>query len=108
MKILTKDKVIVIAGKDKGKTGEVRRVLKSDNKVIVEGVNKVTKHLKSREGAQGKKLEVEAPIHVSNLKLICPKTKKPTKVAYQVSKGGEKVRVAKVSGELLKNNAIKK
>jgi large subunit ribosomal protein L24 len=108
MKILTKDLVKIIAGKDKGKTGEVRRVLPEKNKVVVDGLNLVTKHLKKKEGQAGQKVKVPAPIHISNVQIVCPKTKKPTRVSYIVSKNGKKERVAKVSGEILKNSALKK
>ena len=103
--------VIVIAGKDKGKTGRVLEVLKGTDRVIVEGVQRVTKHTKvgqSQQGARTGGIEtVEAPIHASNVMLVDPKTKKRTRVGFRVEEGvrpdGRKrtvrVRYAKKSGE---------
>ena len=101
-KIHTKDPVKVIAGKDKGKEGVIRRI--SGDRVVVEGINKVSKHIKKKEGAAGQKIEVESSIHISNVMLVCPKTKKPTRVGCAVSEKGGKSRVAKVSGETLSSN----
>ncbi len=117
MAVLTKDEVKIIAGKDKGKTGVVKRVIKKqDNnskkkvivKVVVTGVNFVTKHIKGKEGQSGQKIQVEAPMHISNVMLIDPKTKERTRVGYTISESGEKHRVAKKSGEILHNKAKKK
>lgn len=79
MKIKTGDKVIVIAGKDKGKEGRITKVLKKENKVIVENVNIIKKHQKSDGNTSGSIVEVDAPIHASNVMLIDPKTKKGTR-----------------------------
>jgi large subunit ribosomal protein L24 len=98
MKLKTGDKVIVIAGSNKGKEGKITKVL--DNKVIVEGVNLRKKHLKPKNNnGTGEIVEVEAPIHVSNVAIIDPKTKKPSKIKYDVNKDGKKVRIAKKSLE---------
>lgn len=101
MKIKQGDKVIVIAGKDKGKEGTVTKTLKNDNKVIVEGVNIVKKHIKPNGGENGRIAEVEAPIHVSNVMMLDPKTKKGTKVGYTTNKDGKKIRVSRKSNEKL-------
>lgn len=95
------DKVQVIAGKDKGKQGVVTSVLPKKNRVIIEGLNIVKKHQKPTQvNPEGGIIEMEAPIHASNVLPLDPKTGKPTRVGYQVI-DGNKVRVAKVSGEVL-------
>ncbi len=101
MKIKQGDKVIVIAGKDKGKEGTVTKTLKNDNKVIVEGVNIVKKHIKPNGGENGRIAEVEAPIHVSNVMMLDPKTKKGTKIGYTTNKDGKKIRMSRKSNEKL-------
>jgi large subunit ribosomal protein L24 len=100
MKIHTKDKVIVIAGKDKGKTGTVTRVDTKDKKVLIEGVNIVKKHMKRQGTTPGQIVSFEKPIDVSNVMLVDPKDGKPTRVGY-VIKDGKKTRVAKKSGTTL-------
>lgn len=96
------DKVIVITGADKGKTGIVQKTYPKLEKVIVEGVNVRKKHRKpTQNNPEGAILEIYAPIHVSNVSLIDPKTKKPTRVGIKLVKG-QKVRVAKKSGEVIK------
>ena len=101
MKIKQGDKVVVIAGKDKGKEGKVIQTLKAQDKVIVEGVNIVKKHIKPNGGQDGRIAEVEAPLHVSNVMIIDPKTKKGTKVGYTIDKNGKKIRVSRKSNEKL-------
>ena len=105
------DQVIVIAGKDKGKTGRVLKVMPDVDRVVVEGVQRVTKHVKAGQTAQGARTggieTVEAPFHISNVMPIDPKTKKRTRVGFRVEEGvrpnGRKrtvrVRYAKKSGE---------
>ena len=89
------DIVIVIAGSNKGKEGSVLRTLKDDDKVLVEGVNIRTKHVKPKQkGEKGSIQKQEAPIHVSNVALIDPKTKKPARVGFLMEKG-KKTRVIK-------------
>ncbi|WP_448189881.1 50S ribosomal protein L24 [Azospirillum sp. sgz301742] len=100
-KIKTKDKVVVLSGKDKGKTGEVLRVLPKDERVVVAGVNVVKKHTRPSARSQGGILEIEAPIHVSNVAHVDPKDGKPTRVGFKVLEDGRKVRVAKRSGETI-------
>ncbi|EOG9525829.1 50S ribosomal protein L24 [Listeria monocytogenes] len=95
------DKVKVITGKDKGKSGKVLAAFPKKDRVLIEGINMVKKHTKpSNINPQGGILNVEAPIHVSNVMLIDPKTGEPTRVGYEV-KGDKKVRVAKKSGEVI-------
>ena len=100
-KIKTKDKVVVLAGKDKGKTGEVLKVIPAENRVVVQGVNVVKKHQRASARSQGGIIEMEAPINVSNLAHVDPKDGKPTRVGFKVLEDGRKVRVAKRSGEVI-------
>lgn len=96
------DSVIVITGKDKGKKGRVIAAYPRENRVLVEGVNMVKKHAKpTQANPQGGILNQEAPIHVSNVMLIDPKSGKPTRVGYKVEANGNKVRIAKKSGEAI-------
>ncbi len=96
------DTVIVNRGEDKGKTGKVLQVLVKEQRAIVEGINVVSKHTKpNAKNPQGGILEKEAPIHVSNLNLIDPKSGKATRIAIKVV-DGKKVRIAKKSGEEIK------
>ena len=98
MKLKKGDKVVVITGVNKGKEGTITRVL--DEKVIVEGINIVTKHVKPKNNnGTGEIIKVEAPIHASNVMLIDPKTKKATKVKYDFDKNGKKIRVSKKANE---------
>lgn len=99
MKIKTKDKVIVLAGKDKGKTGEVTSVSPKENRVTVSGVNMIARHTKpSQANPQGGIVRREAPLHASNVALVDPKSNKATRVGYKTVKG-EKTRVARRSGQ---------
>lgn len=98
MKLKTGDKVVVVSGSNKGKEGKITKIL--DNKVIVEGVNIVKKHLKPKNNnGTGEIIEIEAPIHASNVMLIDPKTKKPTKVKIEKDSKGKKIRISKKSNE---------
>ncbi len=98
MKLKKGDKVVVIAGSNKGKEGKITKVL--EDKVIVEGVHMVKKHLKPKNNnGTGEIVTVEAPIHASNVMIIDPKTKKPTKIKKEIDKNGKKVRISKKSNE---------
>ena len=99
MNLKVGDKVVVIAGSSKGKEGKIIKVLKNENKVIVEGCNIVKKHKKGNGQETGGILEVEAPIHASNVMIIDPKTKKRTRIGYTIDKNNKKIRIAKKSGE---------
>lgn len=101
MNFKTGDKVVVISGKDKGKEGKITTVLRKDNKVVVEGVNVVKKHVKPNGQNTGSIVEVEAPIHASNVMMIDPKTGKRTRIGHTIDKKGKKIRVAKKSNESL-------
>jgi len=95
------DKVQVISGKDKGKQGVILQALPKKNRVIVEGINIVKKHAKpSQANPQGGIIDMEAPIHVSNVMPLDPKTNEPTRIGYKIE-DGKKVRIAKKSGEVL-------
>ena len=97
------DTVVVLAGEDKGKTGKVLKVLVEKNRALVEGVNMVSKSTKpSAKNPQGGIVKMEAPIHISNLSLIDPKSGKATRVAVKKTDDGKKVRIAKKSGEEIK------
>lgn len=101
MKIKKGDKVVVIAGADKGKTGVVQKVLPKLDRVVVEGVNVHKKHKKpTQANPEGAILEIYAPIHVSNVAIVDPKTKKATRVGHDIVKG-KKVRVTKASKSVL-------
>jgi large subunit ribosomal protein L24 len=94
------DEVVVIAGKNKGAHGKVLSVIPEDDRVVIQGVNIVTKHVKpSRENPQGGIQKREAPIHLSNVMLADPKSGDPTRVRFQTLESGTKVRVAVKSGE---------
>jgi len=100
MKLKVGDKVRVIAGSSKGKEGKIIKTLRDENRVIVEGANIVKKHKKGNGQETGGILEVEAPIHASNVMLIDPKTKKPTRVGYKIDeKTNKKIRISKKSNE---------
>jgi large subunit ribosomal protein L24 len=94
------DNVVVIAGKDKGKKGQISRVLPKENKAVVSGVNVAIRHSKQTAQSQGGRIAKELPIQLSNLALVDPKTGEATRVGFRIEKG-EKVRYAKKSGETL-------
>ena len=97
------DTVVVLAGEDKGKTGKVLKVLKDEQRAIVEGINMVNKSTKpNAKNPQGGFVKQEASIHISNISLIDPKSGKATRVAIQKNEDGKKVRIAKKSGEEIK------
>ena len=102
MKIVKGDKVVVIAGKDKGKEGIVQAVYPKKNKVVVEGVNVHKKHQKpTQQNPEGTIVEMYVPIDVSNVAIVDPKTKKASRVGYAVDKDGNKIRISKKSGSKL-------
>ncbi|MEZ5894425.1 MAG: 50S ribosomal protein L24 [Parvularculaceae bacterium] len=99
-KIKKGDKVIVLAGKDRGAEGVVTQVLPKEDRVVVRGVNLIKKHQRQTPQQEGGVITREAPLHISNVALKDPKTGKPTRVGFKVE-GGKKVRVAKASGEVI-------
>ncbi|MER2520384.1 MAG: 50S ribosomal protein L24 [Bdellovibrionales bacterium] len=101
MKIKKKDRVIVLTGKDKGKTGEVLSVMPKESRLVVAGVNMIARHTKpSAQNPQGGIVRREAPIHVSNVAHIDPKEKKATRIGFKIE-GDKKKRVARRSGEAI-------
>ncbi len=95
------DRVTVISGRNKGKAGEVVRILTKLDRAIVQGVNMVKRHRRPSAASPGGIDEIEAPIHISNLAHIDPKTRLPTRVGYRFMEDGRKMRFAKRSGEIL-------
>ena len=100
-KIRKGDKVIVRTGKDKGKSGEVLRVLRDEARVLVQGVNMIKRHTRPAPGNPGGIIDKEASIHISNVALADPKSGKPTRVDFKLLDGGRKVRIARRSGEAI-------
>ena len=101
LKIRKGDRVVVRTGKDKGKTGEVLRVMPKENRAIVQGVNMVKRHQRQTATQEGGIIVKEAPIHISNLALVDPTSGEPTRVGWRFLADGTKVRVAKRSGEVI-------
>ena len=100
-KIRKGDKVVILTGKDKGRTGEVLEVQPKDDKAVVRGINQVRRHQKQSQSQEGGIITKEAPIHLSNIAIADPKDGKPTRVGFKIEKDGKKVRVAKRSGEVI-------
>jgi large subunit ribosomal protein L24 len=101
MKLRSQDEVVVISGKDKGKTGKILRVDRSKDRVYVEGINMIKRHQKpnpARPNAQVGVIEREGPVHVSNVALLDPKDRKPTRVGTRRTEEGTRMRVTKRSG----------
>lgn len=99
-KIKKGDKVVILTGRDKGKTGEVVRVLPKEDRVVVSGVNTVKRHQRPTQFNAGGIEEKDAPLHVSNVAIADPKTGEPTRVGFEI-RDGKKVRVARKSGEVI-------
>jgi large subunit ribosomal protein L24 len=100
-KIRKGDKVVVLTGKDKGRSGEVLSVQPKDDTAIVRGINIIVRHQRQTQAQEGGLIRKEAPIHLSNIALADPKDGKPTRVGFQTQADGKKVRVAKRSGEVI-------
>lgn len=101
MKIKTNDNVLVISGKDRGKSGKVTKSIPKSQKIVVEKVNMRTKHIKKTQTKPGSKIIFEAPLDVSNVMIICPNCKKRTRVEYNILESGKKHRVCKKCNESL-------
>ena len=102
MKIRKNDTVVIIAGKDKGKRGKVRHSLPDEERVIVEGANMIKRHSRARRATrQAGIIELEAPIHISNVMLLCDKCGKPTRVSIRFLADGKRVRVCKSCQEVI-------
>ncbi|HEY2538443.1 MAG TPA: 50S ribosomal protein L24 [Stellaceae bacterium] len=101
LKIKKGDNVVVISGRDKGRTGEVLRVFPTEGRLIVQGVHVAKRHTKARMGEPGGIVEKELTVHVSNVSHIDPASGKPTRIGYKILGDGRKVRVARRSGEVI-------
>jgi len=102
MKIRKNDTVLVIAGKDKGKKGKVRFAYPRDEKIIIEGVNFIKRHMKARgQVKQAGIIEREAPLHVSNVMLVCGRCSKPARIGQRVLEDGRKARICRVCNEVI-------
>ena len=102
MKIRKNDTVIILAGKDRGKKGKVRRALPKEDRLIVEGLNMIKRHSRARRAArQAGIIELEAPIHVSNMMLLCNKCGKPARIGFRFLDDGKKVRICRSCGEVI-------
>lgn len=102
MKVRKNDTVIIIAGKDKGKKGKVRRAIPEEHKVLVEGFNMIKRHSRaSRAARQAGIIDLEAPIHISNVMLLCEKCGKPTRVGFRFLTDGKKMRICKSCQEVI-------
>jgi large subunit ribosomal protein L24 len=102
LKVKKGDQVVVTTGKSKGKKGKILKVFPEDNKVVVAGVNIATKHTKPTQNTGGGIVQKELPIHISNIAHMDPKTGAATKVGFKILADGTKVRIAKKSGEIIK------
>lgn len=100
-KIKKGDKVVVLAGRDKGRRGEVLRVIRDTRRAVVSGVSMIKRHQKPAQGSTGGIIEREAAVHISNLAIEDPKDGAPTRVGYRVLDDGRKVRFARRSGEVI-------
>ena len=100
-KIKKGDRVVLLTGKDKGRSGEVLSVQPKEDTALVRGVNLIRRHQKQTQSQEGGIITKEAPIHLSNIALADPKDGKPTRVGFTIQKDGKKVRVAKRSGEVI-------
>ena len=100
-KIRKGDKVVILSGKDKGRSGEVLSVRPKEDTAIVRGINIIVRHQRQSQAQEGGLIRKEAPIHLSNIALADPKDGKPTRVGFQIQADGKKVRVAKRSGEVI-------
>ncbi|MDB3953994.1 50S ribosomal protein L24 [Alphaproteobacteria bacterium] len=100
-KIKKGDKVMVLTGKDKGKIGEVMKILSKDNRAFVQGVNVAKRHTRPSQSNPGGIVDKELSVHLSNLAHVDPKENKPTRIGFRMLEDGRKVRFAKVSGEVI-------
>lgn len=99
MKIRNNDTILVIAGKDKGKKSKIIKVLSEQKKIIAEGINIVKKHIRpKKQGEKGQRIEMPMPLHISNIKLVCPRCEKTTRVGYRLTPAN-KFRICKKCGQ---------
>lgn len=107
MKLRLNDNVVVTTGKDKGKKGKIVRIMSKQNKVVVEKINMITKHIKKTTQKPGERITLEAPINASNVMLLCPSTKKPTRIGYRRLENGKRERFSKKSGQAIISTTVK-
>jgi large subunit ribosomal protein L24 len=100
-KIKKGDRVVVVSGRDRGKQGEVLRVVRKDDRLVVHGVNMIKRHTRPSAGNPGGIVDKEASIHISNVAHIDPSTSRPSRIGYKILEDGRKVRFAKRSGEVI-------
>ncbi len=100
-KVRKGDQVLILSGKDKGKKGEILKMIPNDQRAIIQGVNMVKRHTSPSQAGAGGIVEKEAPMHISNVALIDPKEEKATRVGYKYLEDGRKVRYSKKSGEVI-------
>lgn len=102
MKIRKGDTVQIISGKDKGKRGRVLKVFPKRNKLIIEGLNLLYKHVRpKREREKGQRIQIPAPLYISKVMLVCPKCSKPTRISYKILTDGRKMRWCKKCAEII-------
>jgi len=101
IRLKKKDMVMVMAGKDRGKKGEIKEIHPEDERVVIMGVNIVSKHKRTTKEKPGGIHKLEAPVHISNVRLICPKCAKPVKTKVSVSPSGDKMRACRKCGEVI-------
>ncbi len=101
LKIKKGDNVQILLGKDNGKTGSVERVFSKDGTVLVQGINQYKRHVRAMQGVEGGVITISKPVNSSNVALVCPSCKKPTRVGFKVE-GGDKVRVCKKCSKEIK------
>ena len=106
MKVKLNDKVLIISGKDKSKSGNVIRVMEKHGRITVEKINMRTKHVKKTSNAPGEKIHFEAPINASNVAILCPSCNKPTRAGYKILDNGKKERICKKCRETLDRQII--
>lgn len=106
MKLKLNDKVLIISGKDKGKTGKIIKVIKKHNRIVVEKCNMRTKHIKKTAQRKGEKIRFEAPISVCNAMILDPGMNKPTRIGYKILENGKKERISRLSGTSLDNIVV--
>lgn len=107
MKLKLGDQVVVIAGKDKGKKGKITKILVKQERIVVEKLNMRTKHIKKTREKSGEKIRFEAPMHISNVMLLCPNCGKATRVGYKKLKSGKKQRICKKCKEAVDKESKK-
>jgi large subunit ribosomal protein L24 len=105
-RIRTGDEVIVISGRNRGQTGKVRQVIAEKDRVVIEGVNIVIKHMRRGRARQAGRVEIEAPLHVSNVMLLDPETKQPTRVGVRKNDDGKNERYSKKTGKSIPRPVI--